>query len=440
MKRQIICLIIILQSLFLFNFTRAQIAEENNGLLGEGATIPKAIDLSEIFEMDEMTREDFEALKIEREQRIRERLVQMDALEQAIDPTQYIVGPDDIFSFNVWGAMEIQTLLSVTPEGKLLIPSAGEIEVSGNPLIEVQNKVIEKAALFYEHSEITLTLESLRFFRVHVVGEVQFPGTYIAQAVDRISELIIDAGGVTERGWKREIQLRHPEGAVDYFDLTAFEQEGNLEKDIYVNGGDVIYVPPIEIQTNLVRVEGDLEHAGIYQIFEDENLIDFLNRIRALKRGTDLSKIVVIRSEENDGINSENRQLLSPFSSPFTSSNSTDHFFLLRHGDRIVLPSMVVYVKGTVQSPGAYPYVLNLTAKDYAGMAGGDYRSGSIKDVRVFHTQTGKTEKGPDVLVEPGDVVHLNPSWNVRFENYIQLLPAITSLILAAKAAGFLGD
>ena len=330
----------------------------------------------------------------------------------------------------------MQTILVVSPEGKLLIPSVGEINVGGKPLIEVQKIVVEKAASFYEHSQITLTLEALRYFRVHVVGEIQFPGTYIAQAVDRISELIIEAGGVTERGWKREIQLRHPTGTVDYFDLTSFEQEGNLEKDLYVNGGDVIYVPSIEIGTNLVKVEGDQEHSGMYQIFENERLIDFLNRIRVLKRNTNLSKIMVIRYGENDDTDAEGKQFISPFS----DNSPIDHFLPLHHGDRIVLPSRYVYVKGPVQSPGAYPYVLNLTAKDYAGMAGGDFRSGSIKGVRVYHTETGKTEKGPDVLVEPGDVVHLDPSWNVRFGNYIQILPAITSLILAAKAAGFFGD
>ncbi len=435
MKKRIIHLII-LQSLFLFNWTGAQISEENDNPLENRSAIPKAVDLSDIFEFEGMTREDFQVLKREREQQIRERLSQVEALEQAIDPNRYIVGPGDIFSFNLWGAMEMQTILVVSPEGNLLIPSAGEMDVSGKPLAEVQNSVIEKAASFYENSRITLNLEGLRFFRVHVVGEVQFPGTYIAQAVNRISELIVEAGGVTERGWKREIKLRHPAGTVDTFDLTAFEQEGNLEKDLYVNGGDVIYVPPIEIGTNLVQVEGDLEHSGTYQIFQDEKLIDFLNRIRVLKRNTALSKILIIRSVEGSRTDSGKNQFISPF----VNGSLTDHLLSLRHGDRIVLPSMYVYVKGTVQSPGAYPYVLNLTAKDYAGMAGGNYRSGSIKSVRVYHTQTGKSENGPDVLVEPGDVVHLNPSWNVRLGNYIQILPAITSLILAAKAAGFFGD
>ncbi|MCJ7812628.1 polysaccharide biosynthesis/export family protein, partial [bacterium] len=315
-------------------------------------------------------------MKSEREQKIRERLSQMDALEGAIDSNRYIVGPGDIFSFNVWGAMEMQIFLVVSPEGKLLLPSAGEIDVSGKTLMEVQNRVIEKAADFYKYSRITLTLEGLRFFRVHVVGEVKFPGTYIAQAVDRISELIVEAGGVTERSWKREIQLRHPTGASDYFDLASFEQKGNLEKDFFVNGGDVIYVPPIEIRKNLIEVEGDFENSGTYQISPDEKLIDFLNRIRVLKRNTNLSKILVIRPEENGH---PDKQLITPF----LNNDTTGYFLSLRDGDRIVLPSMYVYVKGTVQSPGAYPYVSNLTAKDYAGMAGGDYRSGSIKSVQV---------------------------------------------------------
>ena len=73
-------------------------------------------------------------------------------------------------------------------------------------------------------------------------------------------------------------------------------------------------------------------------------------------------------------------------------------------------------------------------------MAGGDYRSGGIKGVKVYHVRTQKTEKGPDVLVEPGDVVHLNPGWSERFRNYFQIVSVITSLILAAEVAGLLGN
>ena len=389
------------------------------------STVPKVIDFSKIFEQQKMSREDFETLKREKETELQARLSQPAALEKSVDPEKYIVGPGDIFSFNVWGPTETQVSITISPEGKLNIPAVGEIDVDGRTLSEVKSLVLKKAAPVYGNSKIALILEGVRFFRVHVVGEVKYPGTYIAQAVNRISELITNAGGVTDWAWKRKIELRHSDGKVDYFDLASFEQKGDLKQDLFVNGGDVIYVPSIELSKNVVKVEGDLANSGIYQIFEGEKLLDFLQRIRVLKRNTNISKIVVIRSTEKIF--------------PFQDEKNVNSDFQLQNGDRVVIPSNYVYVKGTVRIPGAYPYVLNLTARDYAGMAGGDYRSASIKSVRVYHVRTGKIEKGPNVIVEPGDVVHLNPTWNERLRNYIQILPAITSLILAAKAAGLLG-
>ena len=360
----------------------------------------------------------------------------MEALERAVDPEKYIVGPGDIFSFNVWGIVDRQIPIPVSPEGKLLVPSVGEIEVDGKTLEDVQSLVLSQAATTYENSKISLTLEALRVFRVHVVGEVEYPSTYVAQAVDRISEMIVEAGGVTERGWKRGIELRHPDGTRDYFDLTAFEQEGDLSQNLFVNGGDVVYVPPIGVGKDIVNVEGDLENSGTYKIYPGEKLLGFLQRIRVLKRNTDLSRIRVLRSDKRNGEGSQRELSLYPFS----KRNSIDLDFSLQDGDRVILPQNYVYVKGAVRNPGPYPFVLNLTAKDYAGMAGGDYRSGSIKSVRVYHVRDGKTEKGPDVLVEAGDIVHLNPSWNHRFENYIRIIPVITSLIIAAKVAGVFGE
>ena len=417
--------------LFAWSFTMAQVVEEEEQR--KPTALPKAIDFSDIFEQKEMTQEDFELLKSRREAKLRERLSQIDALEAAVDPGVYIVGPGDVFSFNVWGALEMRYPLTVSPEGMLLVPSVGEIEISGKTLAEVQSLVLERAASAYENSEITLTLDALRFFRVHVVGEVLYPGTYIAQAVDRISRLINEAGGVTEWAFKRRIEMRHPDGIVDYFDLDAFEQEGSLEEDLFVNGGDVIYVPPIEDGECLVRVKADLDNSGTYQIFEGEELLNFLQRIRALNRNSDLSKITVIRTEVNASARSNEKQYFFPFQVDETA----EYNFILQAGDEVLIPSDYVYVKGAVRSPGAYPYIVNLTAKEYAGMAGGDYRSGTIKSVRVYHAFSGKTERGPDVVVEAGDVVHLNPSWGQRFEPYLRLLPVITSLILSAKAAGF---
>ena len=409
---------------------QTQIVDEQQTVREKQAGLPKAINFDQLFESGKMTREEFELWKRSRQARLQERLSQVEALEGAVDPETYLVGPGDVFSFNLWGAMEQQIPLMVSPEGKLIIPSVGEIPMAGLSLSEARTKVLDMAVPVYAGSDITLSLEALRFFRVHVVGEVQFPGTYVARAVDRISELITLAGGPTERAWKGGVEIRHPDGGRDTLDLNAFELTGELNGDRFATGGDVIFVPPIGLAHDLVKVEADQESSGSYRICEGEPLLTFLQRIRALKRNSDLSKILVIRQEEG-----KDRYLY-----PFASGKTLDLSFTLTAGDRVVLPSHYVYVKGSVRLPGAYPYVFNLTAKEYAGMAGGDFRSGNIKGVKVYHNRTGETESGADVLVEPGDVVHLDVSIGQKLASYLPIISATASLLLAAKAAGLMGS
>jgi protein involved in polysaccharide export with SLBB domain len=427
MNRKSILKIIVCTTFFGLTIN-AQIVDED--IMGKKKELlaPKSVDFSKMFEKEKMTREEFEDLKRQKEMKLRERISQIEALEKAVDQKKYIVGPGDIFSFNIWGAMEMQLPISVSPEGKLPIPSVGEIEVDGKSLEEVQRIVLEQASSFYEKSKITCSLEALRFFRVHVVGEVKYPGTYIAQAVDRISELITEAGGETDWAWLRRIELRRCDGNIHYFDMSSFKQEGNLEQDIFVNGGDIIYIPPIDIQKNLVKVVGDHELGGVYQIFPDEKLLDFLQRVRAMDKNSDLSKILVLRNQ------SDSKEV--DYIMPFANKDSTEYMLLLKGDDTIVIPSKYVFVKGAVRNPGAYPFVMNLTAKDYAGMAGGDFRSGGIKKVKVYHMYSGKTQKGPDVPVEPGDVVDLSQSWGFVFRDYATIVSAVASIVLTLKYIG----
>ncbi|MCK5146610.1 SLBB domain-containing protein [bacterium] len=404
----------------------AQLIDETQTVREKQSSLPKAVDFSKLFEADKMTGDEFNAWQRNRQIKLRERLGEVEALEGAVDANKYIVGPGDIFSFNIWGALEHQLPLQVSPEGKLLIPSVGEINVAGLTLTKARNKVLDMAQPVYAGSKLSLSLEALRFFRVHVVGEVQFPGTYIARAVDRISEMITLAGGITERAWKGGIEIRHTDSTKSIFNLNAFELTGNLNTDSFVTGGDIIFIPPIGLNAELVKVEADQESSGSYRILEGETLLTFLQRIRALKRNSDLSKILVIRQTEGTDV----------YLYPFQIGDTYDLKFILETNDRIILPSQYVYVKGSVRQPGAYPYVFNLTAKEYAGMAGGDFRSGNITGVKVYHSRTGKTESGADVMVEPGDIVHLHLNWDQRFGNYLRIVTAATSLILAAKSAG----
>lgn len=414
-------------TLFLIGTLNAQMYPGLEELLKETErTSSKTVEFPELpkekKEEKKTLRETFEDLKRQKEAKLRERLAQPEALEKAVDPRIYVVGPGDVFSLNVWGSLEMQYPLTVNPEGKLLVPSVGEIEVAGKTLEEVQKEVLEKARPFYEKSPITLSLESVRRFRIHVTGEVQFPGTYIVQAGIRIFEAIVEAGGLTESAWRNAIEIRHENGKTDTVDLDFFEQTGQLSSDLYVHGGDVIYVPPLSASPMRVTVEGDYACAGVYSIRPQEALMDFLLRIRALNQHTDLTKIIV---ERGKGKKKSTRMF------PFQANSNTP--FHLEHGDRIILPPKYVYVRGAVQRPGAFPFALNLTAKDYAGMAG---VMGNFGGIKTYHAFTRKTERGPHVLVGPGDIVDVPELWRLRIQSYLGIVSTLASLVIAAKAVG----
>jgi hypothetical protein len=63
-------------------------------------TVSKPIDFSEMSKPKEekLTREKFEDLKRQKEARLRERLTQPEALEKAVEPRTYVVGPGDAIS------------------------------------------------------------------------------------------------------------------------------------------------------------------------------------------------------------------------------------------------------------------------------------------------------------------------------------------------------
>ncbi|MFQ5772374.1 MAG: polysaccharide biosynthesis/export family protein [bacterium] len=126
---------------------------------------------------------------------------EMQALEASIDPNTYIVGPGDQFLINIWSTLESNIRTAVTPEGKLIIPTIGTMNVDGKTLLAVQQLVRKAGEKKYLQSKIDANLVRLRNFRVHVTGQVIKPGPYTALAVYRVSDILEQAGGLTTWGF-----------------------------------------------------------------------------------------------------------------------------------------------------------------------------------------------------------------------------------------------
>ncbi|MCK5527604.1 MAG: polysaccharide export protein, partial [Candidatus Latescibacteria bacterium] len=183
-------------------------------------------------------------------------------LDRRIDPEKYVVGPGDGFMIYLWGQLDQGQLLRVNPEGKLLVPYVGPILVADKTLAEAKREVVRQLKLRYDKVDVSVELSNVRGFRVFVTGEIRTPGTYYAWAVDRVSDMIKEAGGIRvtaapvrtagvgetartrEIGSRRNIRLSRQKGETIVVDLDRFLTIGDLEANPYLKTGDVIYVPP----------------------------------------------------------------------------------------------------------------------------------------------------------------------------------------------------
>jgi protein involved in polysaccharide export with SLBB domain len=359
--------------------------------------------------------------------------LQVQALEAAVDPDSYIVGPGDQFLVNIWSSVGKNFKIAVTPEGKLIIPTVSTLHVDGKTLSDVQKMVQEAGAKKYLQSVISANLVLLRTFRVHVTGQVKNPGPYLALAVNRVSDIIEQAGGLTTWGFERAIEVRHLDGSIDFVDLYQYEKLGNLEANIYLRGGDLIYVPSVNLSEATVRIEGTVREPGIYQLAKNETLEEFLLRVDALNRRADLKDAYIERKTDADG----GLEVIPIFPYLETSGNGRSNFYL-KDGDVIKVSERneKVYVIGAVRNPGPYPYVPNLKARDYVGFAGSTELAANLSKTKVIRKNSEKQEKGQNLLIKPGDTVFVPQKVKFGVIEAFTIVGQLTSILIALKAVG----
>jgi protein involved in polysaccharide export with SLBB domain len=153
----------------------------------------------------------------------RHRSVNADALPMDLPVgADYVLGPGDSLSIELWGGVSQRLFRTVDREGRLLLPEAGPLLVSGKSLGEVQDAVQRLLRTEFRNVSADVSLLKLRTVRVYVVGEVASPGAYDVSSLSTPLNALFAGGGITARGSLR--RLEHYRGQqlleeVDAYDL-----------------------------------------------------------------------------------------------------------------------------------------------------------------------------------------------------------------------------
>ncbi|MGA8220690.1 MAG: SLBB domain-containing protein [Candidatus Acidiferrales bacterium] len=277
----------------------------------------------------------------------------------------YVVGPGDGLSIDLWGGVSQRFYRRVDREGRVSLPEVGPILVSGKSLAEVQQNLQQILRTQFRDVSADVSLARLRTIRIYEVGDVTNPGAYDVSSLSTPLNALFAAGGPTARGSLRT--LNHYRGnqlveVVDVYDLLLHGVKGDIQR---LENGDTVQVPPIGAQ---VVVEGMVRRPAIYELRDEKNLASVLELAGGLLPTAALRHIEVERT-----VTHEKQTMLSvDLRSEEEAGEVTKQLetFEVHDGDRIrIFPIApynqdAIYLEGHVLRPGRYSFRAGMRVTD----------------------------------------------------------------------------
>lgn len=198
--------------------------------------------------------------------------------ENVATPLNYEVGTNDVLKLVVYGVQEYSADLDVSKEGTVLIENVGRIKVAGLSIEAATTRIKQQMgntaypSLRSGESKMALTVGDTRTIQVTIIG-AQRSGNYNVSSLSNVLSALTMAGGPSEIGSYRAIELIRDNKVVKTFDLYAFMQNGDQSQNMGLKDRDVIKVPPYK---GRIEIKGQVKRPGIFELNATENFKQFL--------------------------------------------------------------------------------------------------------------------------------------------------------------------
>lgn len=335
--------------------------------------------------------------------------------ENVATPDNYKLGPGDEVVVDIWGYNEANIRQTISPEGRINVEMVGPVYLTGLTVKEAESKIKKVLAAKYSsiggdspNSEVSVSLGAIRTIQVNVMGDVDYPGAYRMSSFSTVFSALYAAGGVSETGSLRAIQVVRNGRKVATVDIYAYIFDGKSTNDVRLQDGDVIVVPAY---VNVVKALGGVKRSMKYEMAEGETVADLLKYCGGFTGRAFRDNLSVLR---NSGTS---RQIL-------TASKADGYNVVLEDGDEVTVGVSPQHfanrleVKGFVVNPGEYEFGGINTVKQLVAAAGGVkedaflsravlQREKADRSYETLSVDLGGILKGtrPDVQLRKGDVL-----------------------------------
>ena len=285
-------------------------------------------------------------------------------IDKPIDPNEYYVGPGDQFNINIISSNEtFDHSLTISPSGRLLIPSVGIVDCNQLTLKQLINEIKKEIRSWNKNVKINVELEVIRQFRVLVSGQFTNAGYFIVTPMTRVSDLF------------EQIISDFNQRKKDSFS-TRGSESGNNET--------------FGMRSRIAVDDFYKRKLGIAQDIEKSD-IDLLSK----------RNIIVLRGEKSIEVDLEK----------FKVTGDVLYNPYIQQNDIIKIPykNRSFTVKGGIQKPGDYEYKVKDSIADALLIAGGLYHDSYIDSIRITRSNSERDSESFYISVEQSKNYELFP-------------------------------
>lgn len=346
-------------------------------------------------------------------------------------PQNYVLGSGDQLLIDIYGASEQSYDAVVSPEGRILIPFIGSLQVGGATVAAAKARISTALGKIYSglngnnpNTYMELRLGNIRTISISLVGELTKPGTYTLPAFASPFNALFSAGGPTENGSFRHVQLYRDNRLLHEFDIYDFILKGEFTSPITLRDNDVIIIPPVRAR---VEVMGPVRRPGLFEVKPGETAADLFQFMGGFTSQAFTERVTVTRKT---GSQMKIQDLDKPNFSSFGPQDGDMYLvgeILNRFGNR-------VQVNGALMRPGTFELTDGMGIKELVQRAQGLREDAFIKRATLYRTRgdfsleilpvdiqaviKGETD---DILLQREDVLTIPSIYDLREEYYVKI-------------------
>lgn len=328
-------------------------------------------------------------------------------------PDTYVLGEGDEVHISIFGSSQTEIHQRIAADGSIQPAGSSKLFLKGMTMAQARKAIQSKLASHYSFREdqIAVTITTARTVQVSIYGEVGVQGGFTLSALNSVFNALAAAGGPSEMGSVREIQLSRG-GKNTKLDLYTYMTKPDAKIQYDIQNGDVIFVP---IAQNVVSISGAVNRPMRYEMVKGEGLKQLIEYAGGLVYNAYMDYVQVERYE-----NGERKYLEFNLADVMSGKQKVD----LHNGDAVLIHQSDVPMENYVAINGAVYYGGNYDLKGNSSLK-------ALID-KVKPTYTAKTDyvfverTKPDETVEiitvPFPGINGNPDFELQARDVVKVL------------------